>query len=110
MAAASVASSPPGTSALDEVRRRYRTAQDAESAPDRGQYTSALKAFLASVESHEKDLADAGTEIAPWLDESAMAFYRASQPEFARRAVDLGLQFAPGASALLHHKALILLA
>src|SRR5271170_2932946 len=95
---------------LDEVRRRYRSAVEAESGPDRDQYTSALKAFLAVVESHSKELADSGTEIAPWLDEVAMAFYRASQPEFARRAVDLGLEFAPGASSLLHHKALILLA
>ncbi len=110
MATAGTPPTPPVTDLIDEVRRRYRAAQDAEGASDRSQYTSALKAFLAAVESHEKELADAGTEIAPWLDETAMAFYRASQPQFARRAIDLGLEFTPGASALLHHKALILLA
>jgi tetratricopeptide (TPR) repeat protein len=102
------AATAPGT--LDEVRRRYRAAQAAESGPDRAQYTSALKAFLAEVESHTKELVDAGGEIAPWLDETAMAFYRSSQPDLAQRAIDLGLEFSPGASSLLHHKALILLA
>lgn len=110
MASATVSGSPAGAEILDEVRRRYRGAVDAESGPDRGQYISALRAFLAVVESHSKELADAGTEIAPWLDETAMAFYRASEPDFARRAVDLGLEFVPGGSSLLHHKALILLA
>ena len=110
MATASPPNPSETPSPLEEVRRRYKSALAAESGPDRGQYTSALKAFLAAVESNAKDLTDAGTEIAPWLDEAAMAFYRASQPEFARRAVDLGLEFAPGGSSLLHHKALILLA
>jgi tetratricopeptide (TPR) repeat protein len=110
MAPATDAGVLPSTGIMDEVRRRYRGAQDAESGPDRAQYTSALKAFLAVVESHNKELIDAGSEIAPWLDETAMAFYRSSQPEFAHRAIELGLGFAPGASSLLHHKALILLA
>jgi len=110
MATAGTPSVPSGSDVLDEARRRYRGIQDAEGASDRSQYTSALKAFLAVVESHQKELAESGTEIAPWLDETAMAFYRASQPQFARRAVDLGLEFTPGAAALLHHKALILLA
>ncbi len=110
MATASPAPTTPTSGVLEEVRRCYRGAMDAESGPDRSQYTSALKAFLAVVESHSKELTDSGSEIAPWLDETAMAFYRGSQPEFARRAVDLGLEFAPGASSLLHHKALILLA
>jgi tetratricopeptide (TPR) repeat protein len=102
---------PPAPSGvLEDVRRSYRGAQEAEGRTDRDQYTRALKAFLATVESHSKELTDAGTEIAPWLDETAMAFYRASQPAFARRAIDLGLEFAPGGSSLLHHKALILLA
>jgi tetratricopeptide (TPR) repeat protein len=105
--------SPPAATmpgVLEDVRRSYRGALEAEGSTDRDQYTSALKAFLATVESHSKELADAGTELAPWLDETAMAFYRASQPAFARRAIDLGLEFAPGGSSLLHHKALILLA
>jgi len=107
--------SPPGGSPvapdpLDDVRRGYKAAIEAEAGTDRAQYTSALKAFLATVETHAKELADAGGEVGPWLDDAAMAFHRASQPELARRAVDLGLQFTPGASSLLHHKALILLA
>lgn len=110
MATDTVPSSPASGEILDEVRRCYRGAVEAEGGPDRGLYTSALKAFLAVVESHNKELVDAGTEIAPWLDETAMAFYRSSQPDFARRAVDLGLEFSPGGSSLLHHKALILLA
>ncbi|MGI0130406.1 MAG: tetratricopeptide repeat protein, partial [Thermoplasmata archaeon] len=110
MATATARGSPTPAEVLEEVRRRYRDAVDAEGGTDRSQHTSALKAFLASVESHRKELTDAGTEVAPWLDETAMAFYRASLPDLARRAVDLGLEFVPGASALLHHKALILLA
>ncbi|MGI0072071.1 MAG: tetratricopeptide repeat protein [Thermoplasmata archaeon] len=110
MASATASNVAPTSGPLDEVRRRYRGVQDAEGGPDRSQYTSALKAFLAVVESHRKELGDAGTELAPWLDETAMSFYRASQPDLARRAVDLGLEFAPGATSLLHHKALILLA
>ncbi len=102
--------SPGPATALEEVRRTYRSALDAESGTDRTLYTNALKAFLASVESHAKDLQDAGGEVAPWLDDTAMAFYRASAPDLARRAIDLGLQLSPGASSLLHHKALILLA
>ena len=94
---------------LEEVRRRFRLAQEAESRPDRARYLSALKAFLATVEAHPKELSNAGSEIAPWLDEAAMAFSRGSQADLARRAVDLGLKFVPGSSSLLHHKALILL-
>ena len=110
MATATAPGTPSASSVLEEARRRYRGAVDAESGPDRSQYLSALKAFLAAVESHSKELTDAGAELAPWLDETAMAFYRASEPEFARRAVDLGLELAPGGASLLHHKALILLA
>ena len=103
---------PPasGGGGLDEVRRAYRAAVGAELGNDRNRFTSALKAFLASVEAHSTDLSPAASEIAPMLDEASMAFYRASQPDLARRAVDLGLAIAPGASTLLHHKALILLA
>ena len=102
--------SPGAGPALEEVRRSYRAAIEAEGGTDREQYTNALKAFLASAEAHDAELADVGGEVAPWLDEAAMAFYRSSQPDLARRAIDLGLQLAPGASTLLHHKALILLA
>jgi len=95
---------------LKEVHRRFQAAQAAEARPDRARYLSALKAFLATVEAHHKELAPSGSEIAPMLDEVAMSFSRSSHPDLARRAVDLGLGFAPGSSTLLHHKALILLA
>jgi tetratricopeptide (TPR) repeat protein len=98
-----------GADPLEDVRRRFRAVQEAESRPDRGRYLSALKGFLATVEAHPKELEKVASELAPWLDEVAMAFSRASQPELARRAVELGLGFAPGSSSLLHHKALILL-
>jgi tetratricopeptide (TPR) repeat protein len=110
MATAAPSSSSGSANALDDVRRSYRGALDAEAGTDRDQYTNALKAFLASVETHAKELTDAGGEVAGWLDETAMAFYRGSTPDLARRAIDLGLQLSPGASTLLHHKALILLA
>ncbi len=95
---------------LEAVRLRWQTAQEAESRPDRPRHLGALKAFLATVEQHSAEVARAGSEVAPWLDEASLAFSRASQPELARRAADLGLKFAPGHSGLLHHKALILLA
>jgi tetratricopeptide (TPR) repeat protein len=103
-------SAPPSRAdPLEEVRRRFRLAQEAESRPDRTRYLNALKAFLATVEAHPKELEAAASELASWLDEAAMAFSRASQPDLARRAVDLGLKLVPGSSTLLHHKALILL-
>lgn len=98
------------TDPLEAVRHRWHTAQEAESRPDRPRYLGALKAFLATVEQHAGDVAPAGSEVAPWLDEASLAFSRASQPELALRAADLGLKLAPGNSALLHHKALVLLA
>ena len=103
---ATVALVPP----LEEIRQRYRALAEAEGRPDHEQYLAALKSYLASVESHAKEITADASEIAPHLGEVAMAFYRASLPELARRAVDLGLQLAPGTSALLHDKALILLA
>ncbi|HYA58524.1 MAG TPA: tetratricopeptide repeat protein [Thermoplasmata archaeon] len=95
---------------IAEVRERYRALAEAETRPDRDQYLSALKAFLATVEGHAKELMPEAGEVAPQLAEVAMALYRASQPDLARRAVDLGLELAPGTTALLHDKALILLA
>ncbi|MGD0249636.1 MAG: tetratricopeptide repeat protein [Thermoplasmata archaeon] len=100
----------PAVDPLEDVRNHWHSAQEAESRTDRGRYLSALKGFLAAVEAHEKELGPAGSEVSPLLDEAAMAFARASHPDLARRAVDLGLLFSPGASGLLHHKALILLA
>jgi tetratricopeptide (TPR) repeat protein len=103
-------SSPSEDELLAELRRQFREAQLAESRPDRARYLSALKAVLATAEEHAKDLAASGSEVGPMLSEVALAFSKTSHPELARRAVDLGLEFAPGSSALLHHKALLLLA
>jgi len=104
------ADSGTATSAIEDVRARYRAAQDAEGRPDRTRYTNALKVFLAAAEQRQQELLPDVTEVAPMLHEAAMAFYRASQPELALRAADLGLELTPGAASLLHDKALILLA
>jgi tetratricopeptide (TPR) repeat protein len=109
MAGAEIAAESPGDP-LEDVRKHWRSAQEAESRSDRTRYLNALKGFLAAVEGHEKELGPSSSEVSPLLDEAAMAFARASHPDLARRAVELGLAFTPGASALLHHKALILLA
>jgi tetratricopeptide (TPR) repeat protein len=98
------------SSPFAEVEEGYRAAEALESAGDQGRYVEALKGFLATAEAKTSSLAEHGPEVAGLLDEAAMAFYRASRPELARRAVDLGLRLGPGTSALLHHKALILLA
>jgi len=97
-------------SSMDDIRRRFRTAQEAEGRPDRARYTNALKTFLATVEQKRSELAGDAADITPMLHEAAMAFYRTSQPDLARRAADLGLEFTPGNASLLHDKALILLA
>ena len=99
-----------GTSPIEDVRRQFRAVQEAEGRPDRSQYTNALKSFLAAVEHHRTDLSGDTGEVIGMLHEVAMAFYRTSQPDLARRAADLGLEFAPGGASLLHDKALILLA
>ncbi|MGA8664821.1 MAG: tetratricopeptide repeat protein, partial [Thermoplasmata archaeon] len=109
-----VPSDPPAEGSApapaDEVRHLYQAAVAAESGSDRDRYVSLLKAFLATVESQQTVLGASGEEIGPWLDEAAMAFYRNGQAGLARRAVEIGLTFQPGAVGLLHHKALILLA
>ncbi len=104
-AARSGRSLPP----VEEVRERYREAERAEAGSDRTRYVEAMKSFLATTERHVDALAKEGTEVAPMLDEAAMAFYRASNPELAERAIDLGLRLSPGTATLLHHKALVLL-
>jgi tetratricopeptide (TPR) repeat protein len=104
------AHSGPRATALDEVRERYRAVEAAEPGHDRTRYVEALKAFLATAERHADEIASEGPDVAPLLGEAAMAFYRASDPELAERAVDLGLRLTPGAATLLHHKALVLLA
>ncbi len=100
----------PDAEPLDDVRTHWHSVQEAESRPDRARYLSALKGFLAVVEARTSELSAAGSEVAPMLSDAAMAFSRASHPELALRAVDLGLAFSPGASTLLHQKALVLLA
>jgi len=104
------ADSGTAASAIEEVRARFRAAQEAEGQPDRARFTNALKVFLASAEQRREALLPDVAEVTPMLHEAAMAFYRASQPELALRAADLGLELAPGAASLLHDKALILLA
>ena len=104
------AETAPPTPPMDDIRQRFRAVQEAEGRPDRAQYTNTLKAFLAAVESKRAELAGEESEIAPMLHEAAMAFYRTTAPDLARRAADLGLEFTPGNPALLHDKALILLA
>jgi tetratricopeptide (TPR) repeat protein len=97
-------------SPVEEVRQRFRAAQEAEGRTDRSRYTSALKGFLAAVEQNHAGLGADAAEVTPMLHEAAMAFYRTSQPDLARRAAELGLELTPGSAALLHDKALILLA
>ncbi|HUJ77555.1 MAG TPA: hypothetical protein VLX64_00970, partial [Thermoplasmata archaeon] len=93
-----------------EIRERYKAAESRESAADRAKYVEALKEFLATAERNADQLTGEAAEIAPLLDEAAMSFYRASLPDLARRAVDLGLKLSPAHPSLLHHKALVLLA
>jgi tetratricopeptide (TPR) repeat protein len=99
-----------GSSPIEEARRLFRQAEEREGHHDKTRYSEALKAYLAHVEGHRRRLGDDAAEVAGRLDEAAMAFYRLSQPELARRAADTGLELAPGSAALLHHKALILIA
>lgn len=99
----------PDGDALDDARKLWRAVEEAETGPDKSRHLSALKGFLARVESRAAELREGAVEIAPLLDEAAMAFSRASQADFARRAIDLALTMSPGSSTLLHHKALILL-
>ena len=106
---APVAKAPTGTDPIEEIRRQFQEVHAAEARPDRARYLSSLKGFFATVEAHSKELGPAASEIAPMLADVALAFSRASHPDLARRAVDLGLEFSPGSSALLHHKALLLL-
>ena len=110
MAQGDSAESGMTVSPMDDVRRRFRAVQDTEGGTDRTQFTNALKVFLAAVEERKSNLSGEGSEVAPMLHEVAMAFYRTSQPDLARRAADFGLEFTPGNASLLHDKALILLA
>ncbi|MCI4334869.1 MAG: tetratricopeptide repeat protein [Thermoplasmata archaeon] len=101
--------SSAGSPAVQESARLYRAAEEFESHHDTTRQVEALKAYVGYVETHRRNLEDAGDSLATQLDEVAMALYRQSQAELAGRAIDLGLAFAPQAPRLLHHKALILL-
>jgi len=100
----------PSPSTIEEARRLFAAAEEADSRSERGRQADRLKAFLAYVEGHRDALVGDGPEVAKRLDEASVSFYRANQPEVALRAVEVGLGLAPGSSALLHHKALLLLA
>ena len=106
----SAATRSGGASPVREIRDRFRAAEQAETGPDRARYVEALKEFLATAERNADSLTGEVAEVAPLVDEAAMAFYRASMPDLARRAVDLGLRLSPANPSLLHHKALVLLA
>jgi tetratricopeptide (TPR) repeat protein len=106
---ASPPSAPSAGGPLEEARALYRAAADAQTGGDRQQEVALLKAFLAGTEARTKDLLASGEEVGPLLDDVAMQLNQLSQGALALRAIDLGLQFQPGAVPLLHHKALILL-
>jgi tetratricopeptide (TPR) repeat protein len=95
---------------LAEARARFRAAQAAESASDRGRYLGALSEFLGYVEEHRAELSGPDVELPRQLDSAAMAFYRLDQIDLAARAADAGLALAPQSASLLYHKALIILA
>ncbi|MCI4321426.1 MAG: tetratricopeptide repeat protein [Thermoplasmata archaeon] len=96
-------------SPLEEARRLYAAAQDNSIRDDRGRQSERLKAFLAYVDAHQGDLGREGGELSKNLDDTAVAFYRSNQPDLALRAAEVGLGLVPGSSALLHHKALVLI-
>jgi len=106
----STAARPPRSPSVREIRERFRAAEQAESGADRARYIEALKEFLAVAERDAEAITGQAAEVAPLVDEAAMAFYRASLPQLARRAVELGLRLNPANPSLLHHKALVLLA
>lgn len=99
----------PSASPIEEARRLFAAAEDPDSRRDRGRHADRLKGFLAFVEGHKDGLTHDSPEVAKRLDETGVAFYQLNQPDLALRAVEVGLGFSPGGSALLHHKALVLL-
>ncbi len=103
-------SAPAAGATAQEARRLFLAAQGLESHHDRIRQTEAFKVFLAFAEAHRKELAPLAEEMGGRLDETAMTFYRLSQPDLAGRAVEAGLALLPNSAPLLHHKALILLA
>jgi tetratricopeptide (TPR) repeat protein len=104
-------SSPdPGAESYAAAQRLYDAARALAGPSDSARYVEALKQYLAFVEHYRKELQPYADPLAGQLDEAAVALYRASQPTLAARAVEVGLGFAPRSAALLHHKALILLA
>ena len=100
----------PASPPVEEARRLYAAAGDATGRDERARPSDRLKPFLAFVEDHRGELAKDGGELSKRLDEAGVAFYRSNQSDLALRALDVGLEFSPGSSSLLHHKALVLLA
>ncbi len=99
----------PTASPIEEARRLFAAAEDPDSRRDRGRHADRLKGFLAYVEGHRDGLSRDSPEVAKCLDETGVAFYQMNQPDLALRAVEVGLAFSPSGSALLHHKAVVLL-
>jgi tetratricopeptide (TPR) repeat protein len=99
----------PASAAVEEARRLFASAEESGARRDRARQTERLKAFLAYVEDHKEPLGRDSAEVAKRLDEASVAFYGSSQSDLALRAIDVGLGFTPSGSALLHHKALVLL-
>ncbi|HEV2429108.1 MAG TPA: hypothetical protein VGV64_04585, partial [Thermoplasmata archaeon] len=108
--APAVEAGSPAPPAIDAARKLHKSAEEAEASQNRERFQQQLKAYLAFVEDRRAELGDFGPELAHQLDDAAMAFYRMSSPDLALRSVDLGLGFSAHAPALLHHKALFLLA
>ncbi len=100
----------PTAAPPDEARRLFAAARDLSVHHDAARHIEALKAFVAFVDGHTKALENAPAEFASLLDEAAVQLYKRSEFDVAARAIETGLAFAPGSSALLHHRALVLLA
>jgi tetratricopeptide (TPR) repeat protein len=100
---------PPDPDPFATAQRLYRTGREL-AADDRARRIEGLTAFLAFVEAHRPELASHAGELAPELDETAIALLRLDRSDLAGRAVELGLGYAPDSAMLLYHKALTLLA
>lgn len=100
----------PAVPPEEEAERLYRAAKALEAHPDRMRFVEGLKAYVGYADAHRKALEPVAAVAANHLDEAGLALYRLSEGELAARAIEAGLALAPGSSALLHHKAMVLLA
>ena len=94
----------------EEAERLYRAAKGLETHPDRMRYVEGLKAYVAFADAHRKGLEPVAAAAAAHLDDAGLSLYRLSETDLAARAIEVGLALTPGSSALLHHKAMVLLA